>query len=67
MSEAPEHKPEAAALAAPVDEREAERLAALEAGRLLFARPCRFVFASQRLDQLPEARRPEGALALLHI
>ena len=61
MSEAPEHKPEAGAPAAPVDEREAERLAALEVGRLLFARPCRFVFASQRLDQLPEARLPEVA------
>jgi GTP-binding protein len=31
--------------------------AALEAGRLLFAGPCRFFFAAQRLDQLPP---PEG-------
>lgn len=36
---------------------EAARAALLEAGRLLFARPCRFVHAAQRLDQLPA---PEG-------
>lgn len=36
---------------------EAERAALIEAGRLLFARPCRFVHAAQRLDQLPP---PEG-------
>lgn len=34
---------------------EAGRAALIEAGRLLFARPCRFVFAAQRLDQLPAA------------
>jgi GTP-binding protein len=34
-----------------------------EAGRLLFARPCRFVYASQRIDQLPDAVGPEIAFA----
>lgn len=37
--------------------------AALEAGRLLFARPCRFVYAAQRLDQLPAVGLPEVAAA----
>ena len=32
-----------------------ERAALVEAGRLLFARPCRFFYASQRIDQLPPA------------
>jgi GTP-binding protein len=40
---------------------EAERAALLEAGRLLFARPCRFFHAAQRLDHLPPATRPEVA------
>jgi GTP-binding protein len=35
----------------------------LEAGRLLFARPCRFVWAAQTLDGLPEAGLPEIAFA----
>ncbi len=39
---------------------EADRL---EAGRLLFAQECRFVFASQRLDQLPPPGLPEVAFA----
>lgn len=34
-----------------------------EAGRLLFARECRFFYAAQRLDQLPEAVLPEIAFA----
>ncbi len=38
-----------------------ERAALIEAGRLLFARPCRFFFAAQRLDQLPAPRGPEVA------
>lgn len=42
---------------------EAERAAAIEAGRLLFAAECRFFFASQRLDQLPEPGLPEVAFA----
>jgi GTP-binding protein len=37
--------------------------AALEAGRLLFARPCTFFHAAQRLDQLPDERLPEVAFA----
>ncbi|WP_237217204.1 ribosome biogenesis GTP-binding protein YihA/YsxC [Falsiroseomonas oryziterrae] len=42
---------------------EAERAALIEAGRLLFARPCRFFFAAQRIDQLPPATDvPEVAL-----
>jgi GTP-binding protein len=42
---------------------EAERAALIEAGRLLFARPCRFFFAAQRIDQLPPATdTPEVAL-----
>ena len=34
-----------------------------EAGRLLFAAECRFVYAAQRLDQLPQAMGPEVAFA----
>lgn len=37
--------------------------AALEAGRLLFARECDFVWGSASLDQLPEADLPEVAFA----
>lgn len=37
--------------------------AALEAGRLLFARPARFLSGVARLDQLPPAGPPEVALA----
>lgn len=37
--------------------------AALEAGRLLFARPARFLLGVARLDQLPPAGPPEVALA----
>jgi GTP-binding protein len=37
------------------------RAALLEAGRLLFARPCRFFYAAQRIDQLPPAEVPEIA------
>ena len=40
---------------------EAERAALIEAGRLLFARPCRFFYAAQRIDQLP-TEVPEVAL-----
>jgi len=39
-----------------------EEAARIEAGRLLFAQPCKFFFAAQRLDQLPEAALPEVAL-----
>jgi GTP-binding protein len=42
---------------------EAERAALIEAGRLLFARPCTFFYASQRIDQLPPVTDvPEVAL-----
>ncbi|HYZ31761.1 MAG TPA: ribosome biogenesis GTP-binding protein YihA/YsxC [Crenalkalicoccus sp.] len=37
------------------------RAALIEAGRLLFARPCRFFHAAQQLDQLPPAGPPEVA------
>jgi GTP-binding protein len=37
--------------------------ALIEAGRLLFASECRFVYAAQRLDQLPPAAGPEVAFA----
>ncbi len=35
----------------------------IEAGRLLFAAECRFFYAAQRLDQLPETGLPEVAFA----
>ncbi|MCW2247310.1 GTP-binding protein [Azospirillum fermentarium] len=35
----------------------------IEAGRLLFAQACDFVWGADRLDQLPEARLPEIAFA----
>jgi GTP-binding protein len=35
----------------------------LQAGRLLFAQPCNFFFAAQRLDQLPPPAGPEIAFA----
>jgi GTP-binding protein len=37
--------------------------ALVEAGRLLFASECRFYYAAQRLDQLPDPRGPEVAFA----
>ena len=40
---------------------EDERAALLEAGRLLFARPCRFFHAAQQLEGLPPATAPEIA------
>lgn len=40
-----------------------EEAARLEAGRLLFAAECRFVFAAQRLDALPAPAGPEVAFA----
>jgi GTP-binding protein len=41
---------------------EEDRAALMEAGRLLFARPCQFFFAAQRIDQLPPLGPPEVAL-----
>jgi GTP-binding protein len=40
---------------------EEDRAALIEAGRLLFARPCTFFYASQGIDQLPPLRGPEIA------
>jgi GTP-binding protein len=40
-----------------------DEAAAIEAGRLLFAAGCRFVYAAQRLDQLPPVAGPEVAFA----
>ena len=40
-----------------------QQAAEIEAGRLLFAAECRFYFAAQRIDQLPEPRGPEVAFA----
>ena len=40
-----------------------EAAAQIEAGRLLFAAECRFFYAAQRIDQLPEPRGPEVAFA----
>jgi GTP-binding protein len=40
-----------------------EHAAEVEAGRLLFAAECRFFYAAQRLDQLPEPGGPEVAFA----
>lgn len=42
---------------------EQERAARIEAGRLLFAGPCDFFYAAQRLDQLPAPSGPEVAFA----
>lgn len=41
----------------------AEREAALERGRLLFAQPCQFLWAADSVDQLPPAALPEVAFA----
>lgn len=38
-----------------------DRAALIEAGRLLFARPCEFFYAAQRIDQLPPVAGPEIA------
>ncbi|WP_198377767.1 ribosome biogenesis GTP-binding protein YihA/YsxC [Neoroseomonas rubea] len=40
---------------------DAERAALIEAGRLLFARPCTFFYAAQKSDQLPPPGLPEVA------
>src|SRR5680860_503289 len=40
-----------------------EAAAALEAGRRLFAKPCRFMLSVADLAQLPEAQLPEVAFA----
>jgi GTP-binding protein len=53
-------QPGAAGARAHLTDDEAEPI---EAGRLLFAAECRFVYAAQRLDQLPPAAGPEVAFA----
>ena len=40
-----------------------QQAAEIEAGRLMFASECRFYYAAQRIDQLPEPRGPEVAFA----
>ena len=40
-----------------------EEAARLEAGRLLFAKECRFFYAAQKLEQLPAPALPEVAFA----
>jgi GTP-binding protein len=40
-----------------------DEAALIEAGRVLFAAECRFVYAAQRLNQLPPAAGPEVAFA----
>jgi len=44
-------------------EADADVAEALELGRRLFARPCRFVIAAARLDQVPDDALPEIAFA----
>ena len=44
-------------------EQEQEQAAWLETGRLLFAQECRFVYAAQKLQQLPPPDLPEIAFA----
>ena len=39
-----------------------DQAALIEAGRLMFARPCTFFYASQKIDQLPPAMGPEVAV-----
>ena len=46
-----------------LDPEDYERQEAIEAGRLLFARECRFFWAAARLGDLPPADRPEVAFA----
>lgn len=40
---------------------EEQRAALIEAGRLVFARPCQFYYAAQKLDHLPPPEAPEIA------
>lgn len=46
-----------------LDPEDYERPKAIEAGRLLFARECKFFWAAARLGNLPPADRPEVAFA----
>ncbi|HET7884410.1 MAG TPA: ribosome biogenesis GTP-binding protein YihA/YsxC [Acetobacteraceae bacterium] len=60
MADHAAHQPGAAGARADLTD---ESAALLEAGRLLFAGECRFVYAAQRLDQLPPPTGPEVAFA----
>lgn len=48
---------------APLDPEDYGTPAAIEAGRLLFAKECQFFWAAARLGNLPPAERPEVAFA----
>jgi GTP-binding protein len=58
-----DHAPDAAGSAGARTHLTDDDAALIEAGRLLFASECRFVYASQRLDQLPVPSLPEVAFA----
>jgi GTP-binding protein len=58
-----DHAPDPADQAADGPHLAGDLAAELEAGRLLFAAPCRFFFAAQRLDQLPPPDGTEIAFA----
>ncbi len=49
----------AGGLSEALDER--QRAGLIEEGRLLFTKPCTFFYASQKIDQLPDATLPEVA------
>ena len=59
----PAHDPSDGALLGEALRLEQRGAEAIEAGRLLFAAECRFFYAAQRLDQLPETGLPEVAFA----
>jgi GTP-binding protein len=60
MADHAAHQPGTPGTGAHLTDDEAELL---ETGRILFAAACRFVYAAQRLDQLPAVRGPEVAFA----
>lgn len=60
MADHATHTPVAPGARAHLTDEQAE---AVEAGRKLFAAECRFVYAAQRLDQLPPPAGPEVAFA----
>ncbi len=55
-ADAPAHEP-------PLGHQDGPGAEQVEVGRVLFAAPCRFFYAAQRSDQLPEPRGPEIAFA----
>jgi GTP-binding protein len=60
-ADAPANAPTEVPAGLPEAQDEAARAALLEAGRLLFARPCEFFYAAQKLEQLPPVAGPEVA------